>query len=243
VEVGMMVGWNRWWVLAFASGGCGGDDASGGGDSDTSVTDAADDDDDDDSTAPDDAADDASTVSDDADGDGGTGSDPGMLFGDGGVWTLLSYDFGEGLEEVDDARQDAFLLRFESDLPVVTTATCGMEGEDTPQNSICRLSPGMTSWSCSCFAYALEGDQMQWREFEAGTTPPDFEFEPEVATDTYLAVSGGTVVGLVRLQPLPEGVFGSDGTSHEFEFAQRAASLFDEVYTDPEGACVPCIAP
>jgi hypothetical protein len=46
--------------------------------------------------------------------------------------------------------------------------------------------------------------------------------------------------GFIELRPLPAGVFGSDGVANAFQFVERAASVFDEVYTDPEGACLPC---
>ena len=182
---------------------------------------------------------------------------PGKLFDEEGVWSMLTYDLGDGQEDITANRKDAFLMKFEPDEGVVTTATCGMETANTPRDSVCRLSPSMTGWTCRCFGYAFEEETMQWREFMAGDPPPQFGFEPQGAGDdggdesgtagggggdTYVQVSkNATAASTIIFQPLPEDVFGSDGVINRFEFVERAASLMDEVYEDPQGACTPCI--
>jgi hypothetical protein len=186
---------------------------------------------------------------------------PGKLFDEEGVWSMLSYDLGEGQTDIKaDSRRDAFLMHFQPEESVVTAATCGMEGADDPRDSVCRLSEEMTGWTCRCFGYAFEESTMQWREFMAGDPPPRFSFEPQGAgdgggggdtsgtagagpgDDTYVQVqkigeSGATIL----FQPLPLDLFGSDGMLNRFEFVERAASTMAEVYEDPQFACTPCI--
>lgn len=190
---------------------------------------------------------------------------PGKLFEEDGVWSMVRYDLGDGSKEVNQTtRKDAFLLQFIEAENVVTAAACGMPGEDTPENSVCRLSPGMTAWTCRCFAYAYEESTMQWREFEAGTTPPHFGFEEPHAgdgggdgsgtgggggEDTYVNLSTiATSSQTFTFQPLPQGVFGGDGTIHSFQFVQKTPSIFtgpamddNAPLIDPEGACEPCV--
>jgi hypothetical protein len=100
---------------------------------------------------------------------------PGKLFEEEGSWSLTQYNLdGGGLNSIDnDVRGDAFMLRFNASEKVVQTAMCGETEQDTPGNSQCKLIPQDTSWFCHCYAYAYEDDVMVWREFDAGSTPPE----------------------------------------------------------------------
>ena len=185
---------------------------------------------------------------------------PGKLVDESGVWSLLRYDTGEGVMPLDqDSQKDAFLLKFEPGPKVVTAAACGMETTDNePGESVCTQHPTITGWACRCFGYAYEEDRMQWREFAAGEAPPNFAFEePDDGgaadesgsgtgagggSDSYITISEIPESDKYNFQPLPEGVFGSDGQVSRFEFVKRATSVFDSrVYTDVEFACEPCI--
>src|SRR5688500_9393613 len=71
---------------------------------------------------------------------------PGKIVEERGVWSLLKYDTGEGLKDLNQATQkDSFLLKFEPDPAVVTAAACGMETSDNePGSSLCQQNPSFT---------------------------------------------------------------------------------------------------
>jgi hypothetical protein len=121
------------------------------------------------------------------------------LFDEAGAWTLTRYDL-EGSGDVmpinNNLRENAFMLLFEPEVKVVTTAACvnPVEGEFTPANSSCLLAPSDTQWQCRCFAYAFEEDKMLWREFDAGTIPPEVTFEM-MADGGNTPPAGGTAAG------------------------------------------------
>jgi hypothetical protein len=200
---------------------------------------------------------------------------PGKLFDEDGSWELDAYDLsGSGYTDIRvQTADEAFLLKFDASARVVQTAMCAELETHTPANTQCRLTAGDDSfWFCKCFAYAFVEDQMQWRQFEAGETPPKVDFTGEggggegtpsddTATGGSSGGGGGTgavdpaadtviqlaeipgVVGEYEFAPLPIGVFGSDGLVSRHRFQQRAPSLFDQVFADPDGrtACEPCV--
>jgi hypothetical protein len=187
---------------------------------------------------------------------------PGKVVEEDGVWSLLRYDSGEGVMQLDqDSQKDAFLLKFESGPNVVTAAACGMETTDNePGTSVCKQHPTITGWACRCFGYAYEEDRMQWREFMAGDPPPNFAFDESMADgggdegtsaagsggggggDSYITIAQIPNSDKYNFQPLPEGVFGSDGQASRYEMVKRATSQFDNfVYTDEQFACTPCV--
>lgn len=173
------------------------------------------------------------------------------LFNEAGTWELVSYqlDAESSLRDIDDQNQgEAFLLKFRPDLGVVQTAACGVDEQDDPTNSTCRLTPSQTSWFCGCFAYAFEGSQMAWKEFTAGETPPVVDppipnmasADPETLT---IELSGVMNVAFTyEFRPLPSGTFGSDGDRARFVFEQKAVRTFDQVFDDLEDrpVCEPC---
>jgi hypothetical protein len=195
---------------------------------------------------------------------------PGKLFEEDGTYELVSYDLeGSGYMDVRvQTGDEAFLLKLDSSQRVAQTAMCAENETDDPGTSQCRLASGTDSfWFCQCFAYAFQRDQMQWRQFQAGDTPPKVEFDAEggggpgpsddTATgggggETSVDPAGDTIIMLAEIPgvqgeyefaPLPIGVFGSDGLVSRFQFQQRAPSLFDQVFEDPDGRtpCQPCV--
>ena len=193
---------------------------------------------------------------------------PPPLFNEDGVWSLVEYDIGDGLDELPAPRKDAFLLKFNHAKKVVTTAACTSEENNarTPADSPCRLTPTTTEWTCRCFAYAFQEEIMQWQEFPPGSAmPPKVTFDPDLSNAGQVDAggesggsgsgSGGggeggaiTVITTSEIpdtmdtfdfRPLPPMVFGADLTSH-FIFEQRAVTLFDQAYMDDEGRKAYC---
>lgn len=107
---------------------------------------------------------------------------PGKLFDETGAWSVVRYELGEGLKDiVAMTREDSFMLSFDTDNNVMTTAACGNEMSGfTPADSTCRLSPTTTSWQCACYSYAFQEDIMQMIEFSPGSPPPEVEFNPDL---------------------------------------------------------------
>jgi hypothetical protein len=196
---------------------------------------------------------------------------PKGFFDEQGAWSVVQYDIGEGLEDIMQmSRQDAFMLSFDTTNSVMTTAACGNEMSGyLPSDSSCRLSPQTTDWQCSCYAYAFQEDVMQMTPFDAGSTPPEVEFDPDLIpgqsgeggvdeSGTGGGESGGMPAGpltVIRVTaipersdtydfaPLPAGVFGGNGANHHFIVEARSNAIFGEVYDDPDGrpGCEPCV--
>ncbi len=193
---------------------------------------------------------------------------PGKLFDEDGVFevTFFSLD-GAGLRMINTTnRAEAFLIKFDATENVVQTAMCGEDADDTPENSLCRLSPTGTQWNCNCYGYAFEESTMVWREFNAGDTPPEVVIgevaEPMMGdTDTDTDGGGGddgsaaggdpmlnvgevaNIAATYTIGPLPMGIFGSDGNASLYQIQKKAPTKFDQVFADPDGrpVCSPCI--
>jgi len=203
----------------------------------------------------------------------GCGKDepPGKLFDEQGAWSVVQYDLGDGPKDVMTmTRANAFMLSFDTENSVMTTAACGDEMSGyLPSDSACRLSPTTTDWQCSCYAYAFQEDVMQMTPFDAGSTPPEVEFDPDLIPgqsgeaggmdESGTGTSGEsganppagplTVLRITAIPermdtydftPLPSGVFGGNGADNHFILEARSTTLFSEVYDDPEGR-PPCV--
>jgi hypothetical protein len=198
---------------------------------------------------------------------------PGKLFDEQGAWAVVQYDIGEGLEDIMTmTRENAFMLSFDTENSVMTTAACGDEMSGfLPSDSTCRLSVSTTSWQCSCYAYAFQEDVMQMTPFDAGSAPPEVEFDPDLipgqsgeagGVDESGTGTGGESGGMssgpltvIRISPIPErmdtydftplpsGVFGGNGANHHFIVEARSNTIFGTVYDDPQGrpSCEPCV--
>jgi hypothetical protein len=178
------------------------------------------------------------------------------LFDEDGVWSLQRYDLSgtdATLTEINvSSRGDSFLLKFDSDLEVVSAAWCGLSESDTPNSSLCRLQPDEADWYCRCFAYAYEESRMRWVEFDAGRPRPMVELDgaqPAPTGETEEGDGGGeetgsgTVINLAEVPtvsstydfiPLPQGLFGSNGETSAYRFQRKSPTLFDQV------TCTPC---
>jgi hypothetical protein len=189
---------------------------------------------------------------------------PPKLFQEAGTWSVVVYDLeGTGIQNDIDVmtRRDSFLLQFDTAEKVVTSAACVETDADTVADSLCLINPDDTHWSCRCFAYDFVEEQQLWREFNAGDVPPVVklsDMDDPNAEGGGTATDGGggegtgdTIVQVSEImdvnstynfRPLPEGVFGSNGTSSRFVMQKRANSLFDKVFDDPEdrAPCTPC---
>jgi hypothetical protein len=186
------------------------------------------------------------------------------LFDEEGVWSVINYAIDEsGNTDInEDLRGDAFMLSFDSSERVVTSAACLENEGDTVVDSPCLTSPSTTYWDCRCFGYDFEREEMLWREFNAGDTPPVVKLseagDPPASGETGTSGDGGgggdgdTLVRLSGMEgvastytflPLPTDLFGSDGMSSRFVFRKRAALLFDRAFEDPDGrpGCTPCV--
>lgn len=183
------------------------------------------------------------------------------LFNENGVWVMVKFDFsGDSLDDVDDStRKQAMMLKFRDDLGIVQSAFCAESEDQTAQNSTCRWSPAETEWFCRCYAYAFEGSEMAWREFPAGDARPgvsipaggadDDDADGDVTVSDLSEVAGARDTFL--FQPLPSGLFGSDGDLNRFVFERKANSVFDQaLHSDRQTdsgnverpACEPCAA-
>jgi hypothetical protein len=124
---------------------------------------------------------------------------PKPLFDEEGVWSLVEYDIGDGLDDIDtNARKDAFLLKFNHHEKVVSAAACTSEenGERKPDDSPCIISPQTTEWACRCFAYAFQEEVMQWQEFPPGTAmPPKVKFDPDLSNAGQMTAGAGSDSG------------------------------------------------
>lgn len=185
------------------------------------------------------------------------------LFQEEGAWSVIKYDLDDsGLKDVDvNNRRDAFMLSFDSAERVVTSAACIESDNDTPASSTCLLTPNTTRWDCRCFSYDYVDNRMAWREFEPGDLPPDVSLDDldaggdagmETDTDGGMAAGEDTIVILSEVmdinstynfRPLPEDLFGSNGTDSRFVMQARANSVFARAYEDPDGrpGCEPCV--
>jgi hypothetical protein len=120
------------------------------------------------------------------------GPPPGY-FDESGAWALVTYDL-EGLGDFQDVasnRENAFLLNFDKANGVVQTAACVDldEGQDSPNDSPCRLTPSETEWVCQCYGYAFSDTVMKWQSFDAGEVPPEVSIE---STDDGAPADDGT---------------------------------------------------
>lgn len=117
---------------------------------------------------------------------GGCGDDgPGKLFEEDGTWSLSAFSLESEFQNVSGSREDTFLMRFDEANGVVQTAMCSGSPTDTPENALCSGLAADAAWHCNCYAYAFENETMVWKEFEAGSTPP------EVSIDDASSNAGG----------------------------------------------------
>jgi hypothetical protein len=163
---------------------------------------------------------------------------PSKLFDERGTWSLSQFAAdSESLLQSSDGpsgiRRDAFLLQFDPDLGAVAAATCAGSNapdNDTPSNSSCRRDTAQI-WTCSCYGYSFVDSAMVWQEYAPGETPP----KPKAPADFVAGTDEGSVLTVGEVNdaaftylffPLPEGLFGSNGTTSRHVFVQKADSVY-----------------
>ena len=165
---------------------------------------------------------------------------PTKLFEEDGSYSLKNFDFdGSGLSEIEpNNREDAFLMRLYAEEQVAQVAMCAESEEEDPTNSPCRTLATGTSWFCECFSYAYEEDQMLWRRFSAGMTPPMVEFAEDSAsagasasasatdTDTDGGGGGGGTAGIDPAADTLITLAESAGIKGQYVFAPLPIGVF-----------------
>lgn len=160
-------------------------------------------------------------------GDGDTDEDGGVegIVDEAGVWSLQRFALdGTNWVAVDQqARQNAFMLRFDPDRETVAAATCVGGGSSHVQSSLCRIDINYT-WECRCFSYAWTGlNNMAWAEFEPGMGPGNLDSpDVESAVQEDLEINGAAL-----WSPLPADLFNSNEVSR-YQLLPRAEFLFEE---------------
>lgn len=139
---------------------------------------------------------------------------PKKLFEEEGTWALNRYDLGQGIMPLNLSEQiDQFLINFNAEAQIVTTAACIDMSGNSSVDSLCDAD----GYVCRCFSYTFMESQMIWTELEGNVVPPN---PPK---DEGIPAPGEAVIIKVdaypdsantyRYTPLPFGLFGSDGTS------------------------------
>lgn len=173
----------------------------------------------------------------------GCKEEPTKLFDEEGAWKLLLFR----LEDGDDIgkfgstlRDDKFMIYFDPKAEVVAAAMCNDSmGNQSVTQSQCDQTKEMGGYYCRCFTYEFDQAEMTWTEFvpEGQPAPPEpsedelgmgvakpadgvriklAEYDPDTYNNTY------------RFQPLPYGVFDSNGVTSEYVFQAVAPSVFDQ---------------
>lgn len=186
----------------------------------------------------------------------GCADEPSNLFDEDGVWSLTAFDLTgtAPLDQIDERREDGFLLKFDSGRGLVAAANCldprrdpNAPPDSNPGSVFCsngddRDDPA--NWACNCFAYRFEGERMQWLPYDAGSAAPTIVADP--ALGSYFPCAGAEPpadpatmgnpllasdvedVELTQvLQSLPINTWASDGTCSRYQIQQKAARLFD----------------
>lgn len=179
------------------------------------------------------------------------------LFEETGVWTLEKFSLdGTPFQDIIQSRKNRFLLRFmptpdiePPDLMggLVAAAACHEMGTDIDVKASTCVNAGQSTWSCQCFAYTFEESRMVWQEYDPGQTPPAVGF-PVAGDGTGDAGGDGDAHEVLvsafadssstyLFDPLPVGLFNSDGDLAKHVFQLKADTVWTDV--DLNGDDVP----
>jgi hypothetical protein len=174
----------------------------------------------------------------------GCKSDVSTVTDEKGTWALQQFDVtGDGaLTNVDELREDGFMVRFDPGRGVVAAANCHGTDDptvDDPGAADCDISVDGRDWTCHCFAYDFADDLMRWKEFD-GAIP---ELPGEMKGEPFVACSGdappsadwphrmlvtATGKSVMTLQPFPDGLWGTkDMACSQYIFQRVSNMLFD----------------
>jgi hypothetical protein len=171
------------------------------------------------------------------------------LFDETGVWALEKYSLdGSPFEDINQARKNRFLLRFMPNDPeigdggIVAAAACHEMGSSVDVTASSCTNAAYSQWSCQCFVYTYTGSKMVWQEFAPGETPPAVGTPGDGETDGMgsgaheLTVSAfGETAATYLFDPLPLGLFNSDGDLSKHVFQIKADTLWTNVDVDADG--------
>ncbi len=161
---------------------------------------------------------------------------PGGAFAEDGIWSLQRHALDGGVStNLIPGRADEFLLRFDASKKVMAAASC-TPNDGTVHDGVgeggCSLNPAIAEWACRCFAYTFLGTEMVFEEFGQGENPPivsDPDETDSAGQAASLQIYAALVSGSqnIELQPLPAGVFESDGDLSSYVLQQRASVVWN----------------
>jgi hypothetical protein len=176
------------------------------------------------------------------------------LFDETGVWTLEKFTIdGTPYQDINQGRKNRFLLRFIPNTDVepptggiVAAAACHEMGSDIDVKGSTCVNAGLSTWSCQCFAYTYEESTMVWQEFTPGETPPvvGTPAAGDETGDTGGAAGDAFEVSVSAFadsastylfDPLPAGLFNSDGDVSKHVFQIKADTVWTEVDINEDG--------
>lgn len=171
----------------------------------------------------------------------GCQEDPQPLFDEDGTWVLQYFKLEDG-DEIGGfgatARVGKFMINYDTDKKIVAAATCNDSmGDQSVTSSQCDVHTNPDGvYYCRCFSYQYELTEMTWTEFvpDGQPAPPT----PTAADIEAGALEPGTGIRIAleeyqgysntyRYEPLPFGLFDSNGVSSEYVFQQRGKAEFE----------------
>ncbi|MFV8750275.1 hypothetical protein ACNOYE_06965 [Nannocystaceae bacterium ST9] len=159
------------------------------------------------------------------------------MFDETGVWAVEKYALDGGqLEDIPQERKNAFLLNFDSDLGVVAVGSCFSANNQDIESAICKSNPAAAFWECQCFAYEFKKSRMVWQPFDPGAEIPivgDPEIEGSGAFEVLVEEFPSLGLGYLY-NPMPMGVFDSDGTLSKYVLQQKAVNVWTEAEVAPD---------
>lgn len=156
------------------------------------------------------------------------------LFDETGVWALERYTLDGGpYLDIAQNRKGLFLLRFKPEDGVVATAACSEQNTEVDVNASNCTNAALATWTCRCFAYTYEGDQMVWQEFVPGHTPP--AVGGPAAHVLFVGEDPGGDAAGQRFGPLPESLYNSDGETSQYVFQRRNDAVWTMVDKNGDG--------
>lgn len=167
----------------------------------------------------------------------GCKDEPIPLFDEEGTWVLTLFKIADG-DEVGGfgsvSRENKFMIYYDATDKVVATATCNDSmGNQSLTQSLCDLPKEAGGFVCRCFSYEFDETLMTWTEFvpEGQPAPPTPTEEGAAAPGQGVRISLEAypdISNTYRYEPLPFGLFESNGLTSEYVFQQRGPAEFDK---------------
>lgn len=159
---------------------------------------------------------------------------------DAGAWVLTLFKLEDG-EDIGDfgssIRNEKYMLNYDKSKQIVAAASCNDSmGNQAVKESLCDLTAEQGGYYCRCFNYEFDETLMTWTEFVPDGQPQPPEPSEEQQMMGALPVGGSYRIALeaypdfaqtYRYQPLPFGLFDSNGYSSEYVFQLRDRSKFE----------------